>query len=175
MRKLNNEEICKYLIRSGKVKERRERMRQISDCLINFTGEKNGYEPLRLSGFPHSRCAEEGVVDFHSTLRQALAREEESEEIIGRLLICLSVMPQKEQDILMTFYVDHEEYPMAIDILSERWNRGESQILVWRKRAMEEIRTAYNLPVSTGELAGMTICWDSRGKKVNIMHNSDKL
>ena len=47
MRKLNNEEICKYLIRSGKVKERRERMRQISDCLINFTGEKNGYEPLR--------------------------------------------------------------------------------------------------------------------------------
>lgn len=194
VRTLTNDEIRAYLIKSGKGKERKQRMRQLEECLRNAVIDRD--DAYYSAALPKAGVNSAGVKthddrdlsddldrirekmqsydneveNLKETIRLARSREMETGRIIRRILVCLSVLPEKEQDVLMTFYMQNKDYASAVSILENKWGRRESMILVWRRRALDELREVYNSGMNVGEIMHARVFWDGKARKIRVIH-----
>lgn len=193
MKKLNSSEIRGYLVKSATMKERQERISILEKCMEEAAaayagaaypdaGEKAGEKGYHVCDAEMHRChgafgRETGEqtentydsMDFRENSVSLLRSQElENYRIIQRLMVCLSVLPEKEQDVLMTFFMQKLNYAEAVAQLEKKWKRQETMLLVWRKRALDELLEIYNSERSLREISGTAVSWNSGKRCVQI-------
>lgn len=151
VKKLNSNEIRMYLMNSATVKERQARISLLEKCM------------------QEAAVVCDGDVYQENSLRLLRSRELENYQVIQRLMVCLSVLPEKEQDVLVTFFMQKLNYAEAVQELEKKWKRQETMLLVWRKRALDELREIYNSDRTIQEISGTAVSWNARKSCVQIV------
>ncbi len=175
MKKLNSDEIRVYLMKSANMKERHARIGLLEKCMeaaaasCGLAVYESPAEKAVGNAFQVCDDATYGSSDeVKDPVRLLRTREWENSQIIQRLMVCMSVLPEREQDVLVTFFLQNMSYAEAIGELVRKWKRQETMILVWRKRALDELCEIYNSDRTMQEIPGTAVSWDARNGRVKI-------